>query len=83
MAVRMADNLQLGRQQKEKEKLANDLLGAGRREKQRLADQILGGGRKVNNRNDGSRKLAGNTLASRMGVTKVPHKDPTRLSLSR
>lgn len=60
-----------GRQQKEKQKLAHDLLGQGRREKQRLADQILGGGRKANAQTNGSRKLAGGTLASRVGVTKV------------
>jgi len=60
-----------GREQKEKEKLAHDLLGQGRREKQRLADQILGGGRKANTQNNGLRKPAGQNFASRVGITKV------------
>ena len=61
-----------GRQRKEQEKLANDILGQGRREKQRLAEEIFGRGRSNNASNNGSRKSGtGPSLASRVGVAKV------------
>lgn len=65
-------DLPQGRQRKEKEKLANDILGQGRREKQRLAEEIFGRGRSNNAPNHGSRKSgAGPSLASRVGIAKV------------
>lgn len=64
--------IQAGRQRKEKEKLANDILGQGRREKQRLAEEIFGRGRSNNAPNHGSRKSgAGPSLASRVGIAKA------------
>ncbi|KAL9073746.1 MAG: hypothetical protein Q9161_002784 [Pseudevernia consocians] len=65
-------DLPQGRQRKEKEKLANDILGQGRREKQRLAEEIFGRGRSNNTPTSGSRKSGpGPSLASRVGVAKV------------
>ena len=61
-----------GREQREKQKLADDLLGQGRREKQRLADEILGQGRRASTQSNGSRTpVAGRSLASRAGITKA------------
>ncbi|CAD6579573.1 MAG: hypothetical protein ASARMPRED_009185 [Alectoria sarmentosa] len=71
-AVSFDEIIQAGRQRKEKEKLANDILGQGRREKQRLAEEIFGRGRSSNGPNNGSRKSgAGPSLASRVGVAKA------------
>ena len=65
-------NVSPGRQRKEQEKLANDILGQGRREKQKLAEEIFGRGRSSNASNNAGRKsAAGSTLASRVGVAKV------------
>lgn len=66
-------NFWQGRAQKDKERLAHDILGQGRREKQRLANQIFGGGRSTTAQSNGSRRPASNSLASRVGVTKVKH----------
>lgn len=61
-----------GRQQREKQKLAEDMLGQGRREKQRLADEILGKGRKANTQSNGVRSPnMGGSLASRVGIVKA------------
>ena len=62
----------LGRQQRDKQRLADDLLGQGRRDKQRLADEIFGSGRKAGIQSNGSRPpgAAGN-IASRAGIAKV------------
>ena len=68
----MSADVPQGRQRKEQEKLANDILGQGRREKQRLAEEIFGRGRSNNASNNGSRKSGtGPSLASRVGVAKV------------
>jgi len=65
-------NIAQGRRQREKQKLADDILGQGRRDKQRLADEILGSGRRAKDQRNGSRTSgAGGSLASRVGITKV------------
>lgn len=72
--------IQAGREQREKQKLADDILGQGRREKQRLADQILGKGRAANTQSNGGRTsgVGGGSLASRVGIAKVTSRAPDK-----
>ncbi|KAL6718413.1 hypothetical protein ACLMJK_004502 [Lecanora helva] len=70
-SITFDDIIQAGRQQREKQKLAEDMLGQGRREKQRLADEVLGKGRRSITQNNGVRTTAvGGSLASRVGIAK-------------